>query len=129
MPTDKTTLSYMTSLLGQDENVDRLLNSLNPDYGYGRREDGSHKGKGFLGEIPNKNGGVSTELSIGVNILGQDRQIPLIVPTMSQDDLSVLMSLKPKDRIPENLIDKAVQHAVSRIRNKQSPFAGFGEDR
>ena len=88
---------------------------------YGLREDGTEKGRGWLGEIPTAdNKSVMTELSIGVNIDGQDVLIPSIVPTLSSSEIEHLQKTQqPTDAI----VKKAVEFARKRIREGKSPFA------
>jgi hypothetical protein len=57
---------------------------------YGRRPDGTPKGAGFLGEIQTADGGVMTENRIGVNLDGEETLIPLIVPTLTAKEVSLL---------------------------------------
>jgi hypothetical protein len=95
---------------------------------YGNRPDKSAKGKGFFGELKRPSGGVSTEISIGVGINGKETNIPLIVPTLSRDELNYLLEANPKsktffDKMPKSIIDKAVDHASMRMEAGKSPFA------
>lgn len=105
------------------------------DYGYGQRPDGSHKGPGFLGELKRPDGGISTELSVGVNIDGKERDIPLIVPTLSKKQLDALLSVPdgvaPWDAIKDyNAIEqKAIEHAQQRIQEGKSPFYGADDEK
>lgn len=90
-----------------------------PPGDYGERPDGTKKGRGFLGELPNNMGGVSTELSIGVNIDGKETLVPTLVPTLDQSELDLLLAGgKPTKAIA----DKAARHAVERIKKGLSPF-------
>jgi hypothetical protein len=41
---------------------------------YGNRPDGSAKGGGYFGELKRPDGGVSTEISVGVGIDGKERR-------------------------------------------------------
>ncbi|MHC4648102.1 MAG: hypothetical protein ACYTBJ_21795, partial [Planctomycetota bacterium] len=86
---------------------------------FGLREDGTRKGSGFLGEIPTPSGDVMTELSIGVNFDGKERLIPLIVPTLTREEISALASGAEPTR---EMVGKAVQHARQRISSGQSVF-------
>jgi len=95
---------------------------------YGDRPDGTAKGKGFFGELKRPGGGVSTEISIGVGIKGKETTIPLIVPTLTKDELGYLLKADPKsktffDKMPKTIIEKAVDHANTRIEAGKSPFA------
>lgn len=125
---DPDLLNIMNSLLGQDPTVDAILNNLNPDYGYGKRSDGSNKGRGYFGPLNNPNGGVSTELSVGVNMAGQEQEIPLLVPTLNKDEIQTVLSSKNIGDIPHHIIRKAQDHAALRMMSGKSPFAQFGEE-
>jgi hypothetical protein len=99
---------------------------------YGNRPDGSMKGKGYFGEIKRPDGKVSTEISIGVGLNGKETLIPLIVPTLTKSELDYLMKKNPEDedfmdKLPESIIDKAVDHAVMRMKQNKSPFADDDE--
>ncbi len=91
------------------------------DYGYGKRLDGSDKGRGYFGEISRPDGGFSTELSIGIDFGEGEMDIPLLTPNQSTRDIDALIAGEEPTR---EMIDRAVNHARSRIANKQSPFAG-----
>ena len=79
---------------------------------YGNRQDGSRKGPGFLGELKRPDGSVSTELSIGVNLNGQEMEIPSLVPTLHPLEINHLLQGNRPTRV---IINKAVDHAQSRI--------------
>lgn len=91
---------------------------------YGERADGTPKGLGFFGELKRPDGSVSTELSIGVNLGGHEVEIPLIVPTLSREELDYLLKGGEPTR---SLVDKAVEFAIQRQRAGQPFFAGDGE--
>jgi hypothetical protein len=96
---------------------------------YGKRADGEKKGDGYFGPLRRPGGGVSTEISVGVGIDGKEVEIPLIVPTLTKQELDAVLRADPAkkdffDRIPDTIIDKAYEHAVSRINQGKSPFAG-----
>jgi len=98
------------------------------DYGYGERADKTQKGRGYFGEIKRPDGTVMTELSIGVGINGKETEIPLIVPTLTKKEIEYLKNadIESKnffDKMPKGLIKKAYDHAVTRIKQGQSPFA------
>lgn len=102
------------------------------DYGYGNRQDGTQKGKGYFGELKRPDGTVSTEISIGVGINGKETEIPLIVPTLSKKELNYLLVTPVESKgfmsnMPKSIIEKAYDHATTRIKNGQSPFAGPDE--
>ncbi len=92
--------------------------------GYGQRQDGSQKGKGFFGELRRPDGDVSTELSIGVKINGKETEIPLLVPTLTKAEVDSLLAGKEPTR---EMVQKARDHADKRIKSGKSPFAQDGE--
>jgi hypothetical protein len=86
-----------------------------PTPNWGAREDGSSKGRGHLGPVHRPDGGVSTELSASADGM----QFPLVVPTLTQEELQYLMSGQP---LPSALVQKAVAYAQMRMRAGLSPF-------
>jgi hypothetical protein len=91
---------------------------------YGNRPDGTEKGLGWGGEFQNSDGSVSTEFSIGVNIDGQEILLPLITPSSTPEEVRIMQQAKDPGSIPKHLIDKAIDHALGRIKQGQSPFKG-----
>ena len=78
------------------------------------------KGRGFLGAIPTTEGMPMTELSSSFELDGQVIQHPLIVPTLTAQELQLLqMGGEPTPEI----YTKAQQFALDRIRQGMSPFA------
>ena len=94
----------------------------NIDYGYGKRADGTYKGIGYLGKLDRPDGGFSTELSAGVDLGHGEIQIPTIVPTLTEEQLNRLLALPRDHPIPKDILDKAVEHAITKLKSKQSPF-------
>ena len=88
------------------------------------RPDGTPKGNGFLGPLQRPDGNISTELSIGVDIGGQEALIPSIVPTLTKEELDSLLA--GGEMTPE-IVDKATKHAQERMSQGLSPFASEGE--
>ena len=84
------------------------------------------KGQGYLGPLQTPDG-LMTELSIGVNLDGREMDIPALVPTLTQQEVQTLLTLKPDQQIPKSVIDKAVAHARQRLTRGLDPFAGPGE--
>lgn len=87
---------------------------------YGMREDGTPKGRGWLGELPMADGKVMTELSIGVSFDGKEKIIPSIVPTLSQEEIKHLSS---GGDVTDSIVRKAVEHAKKRIAENKSVWA------
>jgi hypothetical protein len=92
---------------------------------YGKRLDGTSKGRGFLGELKRPDGKVSTELSIGVEMDGEENLIPSLVPGL--DDSEVKHLLGGGKTTPE-ILRKAVDHARRRKQVGLSPFHGEEEE-
>ena len=93
---------------------------MNPDTtNYGNRTDGAPKGKGWLGELKRPDGKVSTELSIGVNMDGREREIPSLVPTLDSGEVRYLLD---GNKPTKTIIGKAVKHAKMRISRGLSPY-------
>jgi hypothetical protein len=95
---------------------------------YGKRQDGTAKGKGYLGTLAVPGGKVATEYSISSdrvkNKQGQSVDFPSIVPTLSKQERKAMTQqiIPSKARIPEPIVKKAVAHANTRIAQNKSPF-------
>lgn len=93
------------------------------------RLDGTPKGRnGFLGQITNNiSGEVMTELTIGGDPNHPDEPlIPLLVPTLTADEVQFLQDMDLSDEgaeIPESIIAKAREHAQMRTEQGLSVFA------
>ncbi len=88
--------------------------------------------QGFFGLLKRPDGDVSTEISVGVGMDGKEIEIPLIVPTLTKKELDYLLSadLKSKsffNNMPPSIVDKAYDHAQTRMKSGMSPFAGPDE--
>ena len=92
---------------------------------YGKRKDGTNKNSGYFGEIKTKDGKVITELSIGVNFGKGESEIPLVVPTLSREEIDYLAN---GGRASSTIINKAIEHAQERMKFKKSFFWNEGED-
>jgi len=94
---------------------------------FGKRPDGTEKGMGFLGLLERPDGSVSSEISVGVEIDGKELLIPTLVPTLSPDEVKFLLDMELDGnvkKIPESIMQKAVDHALQRMDRGQSPFFG-----
>jgi len=88
---------------------------------YGLRNSGEGaKGKGYFGALPNKEGGVSTEISSEFTYKGKNVEHPLIVPTLNKAELDHLLSGKEPT---EAIYSKAQAFAKKRIDEGKSAFA------
>ncbi|KKN51516.1 hypothetical protein LCGC14_0622080 [marine sediment metagenome] len=104
---------------------------------FGLRPDGTRKGKGFLGVLKLKGGGVATEYSVGVRLEandGKETDIPSLVPTLTKKEIEIMVNdiIPNKKPVPKAILQKAVDHANKRVNQGKSPFlearAG-GEDK
>jgi hypothetical protein len=92
------------------------------DRGYGSRRDGSPKGRGYLGLLKRPDGDNMTEYTVGIEMDGQEIDIPSIVPTLDQSEIDHLLNMSDGDRMPQNIMKKAHEHAMQRIQQGLSPF-------
>ena len=92
---------------------------------YGKRNDGTAKGRGYFGEIQLPNGGVATEYSVGVEIDGKETEIPTLVPTLTKDELKTMVEdvIPNGKKVPDEIVKKAAEHAKARMKSGLSPFA------
>jgi len=92
--------------------------------GYGERPDGSAKQSGFLGELKLPDGGVATEYSVGVKINGKQMDIPTLVPTLTKSEVDMMVNdiIPNRKRIPDSVMQKAADHAKSRLEQGESVF-------
>lgn len=97
------------------------------------REDGTIKGHGFLGDLPNENEKISSELSISTSDIedGKETLIPALVPTLTQEEVNYLLSNKydPSARqgIDNIISKKAIDFARDR-KLKNLPFFATKEE-
>lgn len=97
--------------------------------GFGLREDKTEKGMGYFGLLRSldpaaRPGTFSSELSYNSTVDGQDLFYPILAPGLSRQDIEHIMSGKePTDAMHQ----KAIDHALMRIKAGLSPFAGEGE--
>ena len=79
-----------------------------------------------MGPIKNVRGQTMTEYSIGVNIDGKEMEIPTFVPSLTARELHHLTNMQEGMPIPKSIREKAVRHALARMRQGQSPFHDSG---
>jgi hypothetical protein len=108
-----------------DQNA--LLGGTLPVEAPGQRPDGSLKGAGWLGSMGRPDGRSATEITAGVNLDGKETNIPLMVPGLSNDELSYLLSASPESpdfykQMPGTILPKAIAHARSRMAEGRSPY-------
>lgn len=103
----------ITKVEGNEVDLDTIMKSIN-----GVRRDGSYKGAGWLGPIERPDGYVMTELATEEDGL----EFPLIVPTLTEEELNALKELTDDKPLPESIRKKAREHAEKRIAEGKSPF-------
>ena len=92
---------------------------------YGKRPDGTKKSEGWLGLQKRPDGEVSSEISVGVEIDGEEVLIPLMVPGLEKMELQWLLSTPVNEvasTVPDSILNKAIDHARKRIKENKSPF-------
>lgn len=77
---------------------------------------GGPKGSGYFGPLPNKNGGVSTEISTS----DESGSYPLLTPNLTKEERQHLLDNKEPT---EAIYKKARDHADMRRKDGKSPFA------
>lgn len=96
-----------------------------PDYG--KRPDGSKKGKGWLGAIDLGDGNVATEYTTQVDevkINGKSIDFPTLVPTLTPEEIEMMKQvITSKGKIPDQVMRKAIDHARKQIAANKSVFA------
>jgi hypothetical protein len=80
----------------------------------------SFKGKGYFGAIPTKDGSMMTEYSSAFDVDGKTVSYPLVVPTLTANELNLLRTTG--EATPE-IEKKAQQFALDRIAEGKNPFA------
>lgn len=97
-----------------------------PDAGYGKREKGvlGDKGFGYFGPLSRPDGKVSTELSFDFESGGKKHYAPLLVPTLSYDEIQHLL----KGEAPtQEIYKKAMDHALARTKAGKDVWAAPDE--
>lgn len=92
------------------------------DKNFGTRQDGTPKGHGFLGVLGgrgNNMGQVMTEYTVGLEIDGKEMDVPTLVPTLTPREVNMVLN----GRLNETIMQKAADHARSRLQQGYSVFA------
>ena len=98
--------------------------SLTDQSQWGKREDGTLKGRGYLGLLKRADGGVSSELSMSSEIDGREIIYPLLVPTLTREEVEWLLNnAVDPGSVPPSIKAKALAHAKMRMAAGKSPFA------
>lgn len=88
-----------------------------------KRPDGSLKGSGYFGALKRADGGVSSEISMSFSDVLGGRDIPLLVPTLTPDEVAALLRADPADSVSQSIIDKAISFAKQRVKAGKPVFA------
>ena len=134
LPTDNDTLNKIVAMVNLGETPEAAAQKLS---GMGLlstgansmlRVDKTPKGAGYFGVLKGIAGDVKgmdvTELSADSDINGQQILYPLVVPTLSKQELNILLSgKKPTDSIYQ----KAEEFAMQRMKDGLPMFARPGE--
>ena len=84
------------------ESISRVSRAMNPETDTDDpsmyRADGSKKSpRGYIGPVENLvEGGTMTEVSIGVEINGEEMEVPAMVPTLTQEEIDTLANMQTK---------------------------------
>jgi len=81
---------------------------------------GTVKRKGYFGEIPTNNDSMMTEYSSAFEVGGKTVSYPLVVPTLTADELNLL---RLTGEVTPAIQQKAQQYALGRLARGQDPFA------
>jgi hypothetical protein len=97
------------------------------------RPNNTIKGYGYLGELKMKDGSgkTATEMTIGISLDGKDTDIPLIVPTLSKEEIDwILKGNDPLERneMSDRIVNKAVDFAKKRINEGKTIYATKSEE-
>lgn len=114
------------------DKADQMVNRLNGN-AFGFRPDGSKKGSGWLGALRNSKGDVVTEYSMqsdAVKVDGKSIDFPMVVPTLTKDELGAVLAASAGEKPDESLFasaqQKAVDHARAQIASGKSVWANSG---
>jgi hypothetical protein len=95
----------------------------------GKMDSPFNKGLGYFGPLALKDGSM-TEYSRTSSFDGTDVEYPLLVPTLTRDEVQWLQTHvggNVKLTIPPSIERKAADHAMMRMQQGQSPFASADE--
>ena len=94
---------------------------------YGDGPNGTKKGKGWYGELHDSEGNIVTEMTVGINIDGEEVDVPAVNPILSEKQLTTLLGIKSDQPLPEDIIDTAVEYAIFRKQQGRGMYAEGNE--
>jgi len=108
--------------------VDKRLTP-QPVRDYGKRNDGTKKGDGWLGPIDLGGGNFATEYTMqsdAVKVGGKQIDFPTLVPTLTPEEIETMKDviLNKKD-IPEPIIQKAINHAKKQLSEGRPVYISY----
>lgn len=123
VPTSRSSSATRRTTTGTSSNAQ-------PQPNYGMRNDGTPKGNGYFGPVETADGNVATEYTVGVEMDGKEMEIPTLVPTLTEEQVDTLVNdVIPNNKpIPDDIMQKAVDHAKQRMKEGKSVFAEAGEE-
>lgn len=92
------------------------------------RPDGTMKDVGYYGKLKSPMGQTVTEYSIGVPILGNQMDVPTLVPGLTEQERQYILERADKampigrDAMGNAIANKAIQNAEQRVMKGMSPF-------
>jgi hypothetical protein len=93
---------------------------------FGKRNDGTSKGTGWLGVIDLGNGNVATEYtsqSQSVLVDGKQIDFPTLVPTLTKKEIEEMKKIMAAGKdAPGPVMQKAVDHALKQLAEGKSVF-------
>jgi len=114
---------FKNTLIGSTPKPSPML----PVRDFGKRNDGTPKGNGWLGLINLGGGNVATEYTMQSDMVRGDEgeliDFPTLVPTLTPDEVNIMKDvILNKKPIPEPIIQKAIKHANKQINAGKSVF-------
>jgi hypothetical protein len=110
-------------------NSSELLQAIYNDRSMYRRDGSKKSKKGYLGPIENKvTGGTMTEFSVGIEIDGEEVEVPAMVPTLSSAEIQYIQEMKPgkgwdmSNPVERSIVKKAKDHAQKRLSENKSVY-------
>ena len=115
--------SELDSMFGLGEVSDASVNSTPKDM---IRADGTKKSTGYFGTLKTTDGTKRdmTEFSVGVEFEDGEKELPTLVPTLTKEELSYLLSGNDPTQA---IVDKAIEHGLGRMKEGRSPFWEEGD--
>ena len=109
--------------------IEEKLTAPQPARDYGKRNDGTKKGDGWLGPIDLGNGDVATEFttqSQAVQVNGKQIDFPTLVPTLTPEEVETMKDvIRFNKEIPKKIMQKAVDHAKKQLSEGRPVYISY----